>query len=34
MTTEVGSETEVKKDSEQLGPDKAKDKPEEASDTP
>ncbi|KAM4679417.1 band 4.1-like protein 2 isoform 3-T4 [Amazona ochrocephala] len=34
MTTEVGSETEVKKDSDQLGPDKAKDKPEEASDTP
>ncbi|NWH81701.1 E41L2 protein, partial [Piaya cayana] len=34
MTTEVGSETEVKKDSEQLGPDKGKDKPEEASDTP
>ncbi|XP_039423802.1 band 4.1-like protein 2 isoform X9 [Corvus cornix cornix] len=34
MTTEVGSETEVKKDSEQLGPDKAKDKPEEASETP
>ncbi|XP_069708001.1 band 4.1-like protein 2 isoform X3 [Phaenicophaeus curvirostris] len=34
MTTEVGSETEVKKDSEQLGPDKAKDKPEEASDAP
>ncbi|NWY58532.1 E41L2 protein, partial [Chionis minor] len=34
MTTEVGSETEVKKDSEQLGPDKAKDKPEEASQTP
>ncbi|NXY41884.1 E41L2 protein, partial [Ceuthmochares aereus] len=34
MTTEVGSETEVKKDSEQLGPDKTKDKPEEASDTP
>lgn len=33
MTTEVGSETEVKKDSE-LGPDKAKDKPEEASGTP
>ncbi|XP_063185672.1 band 4.1-like protein 2 isoform X3 [Chroicocephalus ridibundus] len=33
MTTEVGSETEVKKDSEQLGPDKAKDKPEEASET-
>ncbi|NXY88637.1 E41L2 protein, partial [Alcedo cyanopectus] len=30
MTTEVGSETEIKKDSEQLGPDKAKDKPEEA----
>uniref|UniRef100_A0A8C0FFA4 Erythrocyte membrane protein band 4.1 like 2 n=1 Tax=Bubo bubo TaxID=30461 RepID=A0A8C0FFA4_BUBBB len=34
MTTEVGSETEVKKDSEQLGPDKVKDKPEEASETP
>ncbi|XP_014729665.1 PREDICTED: band 4.1-like protein 2 isoform X5 [Sturnus vulgaris] len=34
MTTEVGSETEVKKDSEQLGPDKAKDKAEEASETP
>ncbi|KAK2516500.1 Epb41l2 [Columba guinea] len=34
MTTEVGSETEVKKDSEQMGPDKAKDKPEEASETP
>ncbi|KFQ22204.1 Band 4.1-like 2, partial [Mesitornis unicolor] len=34
MTTEVGSETEVKKDSEHLGPDKAKDKPEEASETP
>ncbi|XP_026653006.1 band 4.1-like protein 2 isoform X21 [Zonotrichia albicollis] len=34
MTTEVGSETEVKKDSEQLGPDKAKDKPEETSGTP
>ncbi|NXK97064.1 E41L2 protein, partial [Formicarius rufipectus] len=34
MTTEVGSETEVKKDSEQLGPDKAKEKPEEASETP
>ncbi|XP_068866870.1 band 4.1-like protein 2 isoform X2 [Aphelocoma coerulescens] len=34
MTTEVGSETEVKKDSEQLGPDEAKDKPEEASETP
>ncbi|XP_075270172.1 band 4.1-like protein 2 isoform X2 [Opisthocomus hoazin] len=34
MTTEVGSETEVKKDSEQLGPDKAKDKPEEASENP
>ncbi|NXP16012.1 E41L2 protein, partial [Thinocorus orbignyianus] len=34
MTTEVGSETEVKKDSERLGPDKAKDKPEEASETP
>ncbi|XP_008941344.1 PREDICTED: band 4.1-like protein 2, partial [Merops nubicus] len=30
MTTEVGSETEVKKDSEQLGTDKAKEKPEEA----
>ncbi|NXL99844.1 E41L2 protein, partial [Tyrannus savana] len=34
MTTEVGSEAEVKKDSEQLGPDKAKDKSEEASETP
>ncbi|NWQ96661.1 E41L2 protein, partial [Burhinus bistriatus] len=34
MTTEVGSETEVKKDSEQLGPDKAKDKPGETSETP
>uniref|UniRef100_A0A8D2PPY7 Erythrocyte membrane protein band 4.1 like 2 n=1 Tax=Zosterops lateralis melanops TaxID=1220523 RepID=A0A8D2PPY7_ZOSLA len=34
MTTEVGSETEVKKDSGQLGTDKAKDKPEEASETP
>ncbi|XP_030922505.1 band 4.1-like protein 2 isoform X7 [Geospiza fortis] len=34
MTTEVGSETEVKKDSEQLGPDKTKDKPEETSETP
>ncbi|NXS35380.1 E41L2 protein, partial [Pomatostomus ruficeps] len=34
MTTEVGSETEVKKDSEQLGPDKAKNKPEEASENP
>ncbi|NWV29341.1 E41L2 protein, partial [Origma solitaria] len=34
MTTEVGSETEVKKDSEQLEPDKAKEKPEEASETP
>ncbi|XP_065488428.1 band 4.1-like protein 2 isoform X2 [Caloenas nicobarica] len=34
MTTEVGSETEVKKDSEQLGPDKGKDKPEEVSETP
>nr|XP_013814436.1 PREDICTED: band 4.1-like protein 2 isoform X6 [Apteryx mantelli mantelli] len=34
MMTEVGSETEVKKDSEQVGADKAKDKPEEASDTP
>ncbi|NXI32051.1 E41L2 protein, partial [Sterrhoptilus dennistouni] len=34
MTTEVGSEAEVKKDSGQLGPDKAKDKPEEASETP
>ncbi|EOB08635.1 Band 4.1-like protein 2, partial [Anas platyrhynchos] len=33
MTTEVGSETEVKKDPEQVGPDKAKDKPEEASET-
>ncbi|KAM6279076.1 band 4.1-like protein 2 isoform 5-T6 [Porphyrio hochstetteri] len=34
MTTEVGSETEVKKGSEQLGSDKAKDKSEEASETP
>ncbi|XP_021246260.1 band 4.1-like protein 2 isoform X6 [Numida meleagris] len=34
MTTEVGSETEVKKDSEQVGPDKPKGKPEEASETP
>ncbi|XP_040522513.1 band 4.1-like protein 2 isoform X9 [Gallus gallus] len=34
MTTEVGSETEVKKDAEQVGPDKAKGKPEEASETP
>ncbi|NXP54552.1 E41L2 protein, partial [Heliornis fulica] len=34
MTTEVGSETEVKKGSEQLGADKAKDKSEEASETP
>lgn len=34
MTTEVGSETEVKKDSEQLGPGKAKGNPEEASETP
>ncbi|KAM6433555.1 band 4.1-like protein 2 isoform 2-T2 [Rhynochetos jubatus] len=34
MTTEVGSETEVKKDSEQLGTDKAKGKTEEASETP
>ncbi|NXT35018.1 E41L2 protein, partial [Pelecanoides urinatrix] len=34
MTTEVGSDTEVKKDSEQLGSDKAKDKLEEASETP
>ncbi|XP_064026318.1 band 4.1-like protein 2 isoform X10 [Pogoniulus pusillus] len=34
MTTEVSSETEVKKDSEQLGPDKAKDKPEEAAKAP
>ncbi|XP_074943718.1 band 4.1-like protein 2 isoform X1 [Phalacrocorax aristotelis] len=34
MTTEVGSETEVKKDPEHLGPDKAKDNPEEASETP
>ncbi|XP_071405176.1 band 4.1-like protein 2 isoform X5 [Pithys albifrons albifrons] len=34
MTTEVGSETEVKKDSEQLGSDKGKDKPEEASESP
>uniref|UniRef100_A0A8C4UTJ1 Erythrocyte membrane protein band 4.1 like 2 n=1 Tax=Falco tinnunculus TaxID=100819 RepID=A0A8C4UTJ1_FALTI len=34
MTTEAGSETEVKKGSEQLGPDKGKDKPEEESETP
>ncbi|NXC48462.1 E41L2 protein, partial [Penelope pileata] len=34
MTTEVGSETEVKKDSEQVGPDKAKGKSEETSETP
>ncbi|XP_059685689.1 band 4.1-like protein 2 isoform X4 [Gavia stellata] len=34
MTTEFGSETEVKKDSEQLGPDKAKDESEEASESP
>ncbi|NXV82570.1 E41L2 protein, partial [Atlantisia rogersi] len=34
MTTEVGSESEVKKGSEQLGSDKAKDKSEEASETP
>ncbi|XP_033916517.1 band 4.1-like protein 2 isoform X1 [Melopsittacus undulatus] len=34
MTTEVGSETEVKKGSDQLGPEKAEDKPEEASETP
>ncbi|NXA35489.1 E41L2 protein, partial [Eudromia elegans] len=33
MTTEVGSETEVKKDSEQAGADQAKDKPDEASHT-
>ncbi|XP_061846665.1 band 4.1-like protein 2 isoform X10 [Colius striatus] len=33
MTTEVGSETEVKKDSEQMGQDKAKDKPEGTSET-
>ncbi|XP_051471509.1 band 4.1-like protein 2 isoform X9 [Apus apus] len=33
MTTEVGSETEVKKDSEHLGPDKPKDKPGKASET-
>ncbi|NXA47117.1 E41L2 protein, partial [Nothocercus julius] len=33
MTTEVGSETEVKKDSEQAGADQAKDKPDEASRT-
>ncbi|NWS67199.1 E41L2 protein, partial [Crotophaga sulcirostris] len=34
MTTEVGSETDVKKDSEKLEPDKAKDNPGEASDSP
>ncbi|NXO02835.1 E41L2 protein, partial [Rhinopomastus cyanomelas] len=34
MTTEVGSETEVKEGSEQLGPDKAKNKPKEASGSP
>ncbi|OXB68396.1 hypothetical protein ASZ78_010017 [Callipepla squamata] len=34
MTTEVGSETEVKNDSEKVEPDKAKGKPEEASETP
>ncbi|KFP77915.1 hypothetical protein N311_00827, partial [Apaloderma vittatum] len=34
MTTEVALETEVKKVSEQLGPDKAKGKPEGASETP
>ncbi|XP_010226113.1 PREDICTED: band 4.1-like protein 2 isoform X2 [Tinamus guttatus] len=33
MTTEVGSETEVKKDSEQAGAEQAKDKPDEASRT-
>ncbi|NWI19343.1 E41L2 protein, partial [Crypturellus soui] len=33
MTTEVGSETEVKKDSEQAGADQAKDNPDEASRT-
>ncbi|KAM8810196.1 band 4.1-like protein 2 [Eudromia elegans] len=33
MTTEVGSETEVKKDPEQAGTDQAKDKPDEASHT-
>ncbi|NXX84859.1 E41L2 protein, partial [Urocolius indicus] len=33
MTTEVGSESEVKKDSEQMGQDKAKDKPEGTSET-
>ncbi|XP_065590054.1 band 4.1-like protein 2 isoform X6 [Cyrtonyx montezumae] len=34
MTTEVGAETEVKNDSEKVEPDKAKGKPEEASETP
>lgn len=34
MATEVSSETEVKEDSEQLGPDKAKGKAEEASEIP
>ncbi|XP_071597036.1 band 4.1-like protein 2 isoform X9 [Heliangelus exortis] len=34
MTTEVGSETEVKKDSEHVGTDKPKEKPEKASETP
>ncbi|KFO96196.1 Band 4.1-like 2, partial [Calypte anna] len=34
MTTEVGSETEVKKDSEHVGTDKPKDKTEKASETP
>ncbi|KAM6323443.1 band 4.1-like protein 2 [Aegotheles albertisi] len=34
MTTEVGTETEVKKDSEPLGPDKPKEKPEKASESP
>ncbi|KFO91024.1 hypothetical protein N320_07048, partial [Buceros rhinoceros silvestris] len=34
MASEVSSETEVKEDSEQLGPDKAKGKAQEASETP
>ncbi|NXU71752.1 E41L2 protein, partial [Oreotrochilus melanogaster] len=34
MTTEVGSETEVKKESEHAGTDKPKEKPEKASETP
>ncbi|NWY03038.1 E41L2 protein, partial [Nothoprocta ornata] len=34
MTTEVGAETEVKKDAEQAGAGQAKDKPDEASRTP